>query len=168
MSIDSCLKRAAVTSSEYKQLLLSKNLVLKRKPSARKERIAEQNKCKGRGRNAYHAPRAGKELTAGGSRTQTSIADATGNVPSAISRVGSRAAAIELCKATEGGSINGAGTRAALIGEGPVRTQRDSARVQLPRGCNPRASGPRCRPPGRGTRSSCCRQGRDRYSVFPE
>ena len=71
------------------------------KPSARKERIAEQNKCKGRGRNANHAPRAGEELTTGGSRTQTSIADATGNEPSATSRVGSSAVAMELCKATE-------------------------------------------------------------------
>ena len=61
----------------------------------------EQIKGKGRGRNSNHAPRAGKELTAGGSRTQTSIVDATGNEPSATSRVGSRAVAIELCKATE-------------------------------------------------------------------
>ena len=39
--------------------------------------------------------------TAGGSRTQTSIADATREVPSAIFRDESKAVAIELCKATE-------------------------------------------------------------------
>ena len=67
----------------------------------RKKRASRVQVQKWRGRKFNHAPRAGKELTAGGSRTQTSIADATGNVPSAISRVGSRAVAIELCRATE-------------------------------------------------------------------
>ena len=67
--------------------------------SSKSELHIEQIKCKGRSRNSNHAPRAGKELTAGGSRTQTSIADATGNVPSAISRVGSRAVAMELWSA---------------------------------------------------------------------
>ena len=60
------------------------NPTMKSKPSTEKERIVEQSKCKRRGRNSNHAPRVGKDLTAGVSRTQTSIADATGNVPSAI------------------------------------------------------------------------------------
>ena len=62
------------------RLPIFKKYVLKRqsrKPS-KNELNAEQIKCKGLGRNFDHAPRAGRELTAGGSRTQTSIADATG------------------------------------------------------------------------------------------
>ena len=59
------------------RLPIFKKYVLKRqsrKPS-KNELNAEQIKCKGLGRNFDHAPRAGRELTAGGSRTQASIAD---------------------------------------------------------------------------------------------
>ena len=71
------------------------------KKTERKKRTVRFQLQEGRGRTFNHAPRAGKELTAGGSRTHTSMADATRNVPSAISKLGSRAVAIELCRATE-------------------------------------------------------------------
>ena len=76
-------------------------ILWKREKAKRKKRASRDQVQEWRGRKFNHAPRAGKELTAGGSRTQPSMADATGNVPSAISRVGSRAVAIELCRATE-------------------------------------------------------------------
>ena len=46
-----------------------------------------------------YALRAGRILTAGGSRAQISAAEATGNAPSTTSKEGSRAAAIDLCRA---------------------------------------------------------------------
>ena len=60
----------------------------KEKKIERKKSMVRFQLQEGRGRKFNHAPRAGKELTAGGSRTQTSMADATGNVPSAMSKVG--------------------------------------------------------------------------------
>jgi len=48
-----------------------------------------------------YALRAGTVLTAGGSRTQISVAEATGNAPATTSKEGSRAAAIEWCSAEE-------------------------------------------------------------------
>ena len=56
--------------------------------------------CHRRPRSNY-ALRAGRVLTAGGSRAQISIAEATRNGPPTTSREGSRAAAIDLCKADE-------------------------------------------------------------------
>ena len=73
----------------------------KEEKTERKKRTVRFQLQEGRGRKFNHAPRAGKELTAGGARSHTSMADATGNAPSAISSVGSRAVAIELCRATE-------------------------------------------------------------------
>ena len=63
----------------------------KEKKTERKKITVRFQLQEGRGRKFNHAPRAGKELTAGGSRTQTSIAGATGNVPSAKSKTSSEA-----------------------------------------------------------------------------
>ena len=85
-----CFARRAKATSENTKIARPKN----EQPNTSNASLLSQAA-------GHHALRAGRELTAGRSRTHTSIAEVTGKEPSATSREGSNAALMEVCNADE-------------------------------------------------------------------